>query len=184
MKSQSSISAVLDPRCSHRTAAGRQCRQLSADSRSGLCAHHRDLQRQKETDDLYRNLLARCQNFQTAQGVNFALANIYRLLAANRISPRRASVLAYLNSLLLRTLPAIDYDHKTGHTDPTAPKKNASEVEEIEDDEAEAEEDEAEEDEDNSSPTFDEEISTTATPTAAPVWDSSVLEPDPTKKPS
>jgi hypothetical protein len=73
-----------------------------------------------EIEDLSDDLLARSQNFQTAQGINFALANIYRLLAANRISTRRASVLAFINSLLLRTLPAIDYDHATGHKDPTA----------------------------------------------------------------
>lgn len=126
MKSQSSNSAVISDRCSHRTAAGRQCRQLSADSRSALCVHHRDLQKLKETDDLSAELLAKCQNFQTGQGINFALANIYRLLAANRISVRRASVLAYINSLMLRTFPAIDYDWKNGYKDPTLPKPIAT----------------------------------------------------------
>jgi len=121
MNSQA-VSTVLSTRCSHRTATDRQCRQLAADPQSGLCSHHRAVQKQMEADDLSDNLLARSQNFQTAQGVNFALANIYRLLAANRISPRRASVLAYINSLLLRTLPAIDYDQENGHTDPTAPE--------------------------------------------------------------
>ncbi len=185
MKSQSLKSAAISARCSHRTAAGRQCRQLSADARSGLCAHHRDLQKQKETDDLSRELLVRCQNFQTAQGVNFALANIYRLLATNRISPRRASVLAYVNSLLLRTLPAIDYDHENGRTDPTALEDDDPEADEIED--AEIENEEVEED---SSEMLHEEVSTTAAPpsntsaNATPTWSPSIPEPDPTKKPS
>lgn len=122
MKSQSKASLVPSFRCSHRTAIGRQCRQLCADAQSRLCPHHRDKQKQSESIDLSRALLARSQNFQTAQGLNFALANIYRLLAANRISPRRASVLAYINSLLLRTLPAIDADQEAGITDPTAPE--------------------------------------------------------------
>ena len=124
MKAQSNNRTAINEvtRCSHRTAAGRQCRQLSADSRSGLCVHHRDLQKQKEMDDLSAELLQKCQNFQTGQGINFALSNIYRLLATNRISARRASVLAYINSLLLRTFPAIDYDWKNGYKDPTIPK--------------------------------------------------------------
>jgi len=170
MKSQSLNSTSPATRCSHRTAAGRQCRQLSADSHSRLCAHHLNLQKQKEAEDLSDDLLARSQNFQTAQGVNFALANIYRLLAANRISPRRATVLAYLNSLLLRTLPAIDYDHRTGHTDPTASENYESEP--------------------NSTETNAEQACATPAPpsnsstNSAPVWDPSVPEPDPTKKPS
>jgi hypothetical protein len=122
-----------------------------------------------EADDLSDKLLARSQNFQTAQGVNFAVANIYPLLAANRISPRRASVLAYINSLLLRTLPAIDYDEENGHTDPTAPG-----------------EDETKED---SSETNVEDVCTTTAPTNTPSnakngWKASIPEPDLTRKPS
>jgi len=180
MNSQSSNSTVVSVRCSHRTAAGRQDRQPSADSCSCFCAHRRDLQKQKEIDDLSDDLLARSQNFQTAQGVNFALANIYRLLAANHISPRRASVLAYVNSHLLRTLPAIDYDAENGHTDPTAD----------EEDETEEDETEMDETEEDSSVRLDEASSATTAPPSntqvnpAPAWDSSILDPDPTKKPS
>jgi hypothetical protein len=179
MKSQSPNITAVTFRCSHRAASGRQCRQLSADSCSGLCAHHRDLQKQKETDDLSHELLARCQNFQTAQGVNFALANIYRLLATNRISPRRASVLAYVNSLLLRTLPAIDYDHENGHTDPTVPEPNETEADETEADEIEG---------DFSEPIDAKPSTTYASPShlsaSDAVWGPSDPEPDPAKKPS
>jgi hypothetical protein len=168
MNSQA-VTTVLSTRCSHRTTSGRQCRQLAADPQSGVCSHHRAVQKQMEANDLSDTLLARSQNFQTAQGVNFALANIYRLLAANRISPRRASVLAYINSLLLRTLPAIDYDQENGHTDPTA-----------------SGEDETEED---SSETNVEDLGTTtapndASPNAKHGWDASIPEPDLTRKPS
>jgi len=176
MKSKSLASDVLSTRrCSHRTASGRQCRQLSANSQSLLCANHLAQQKQMEVEDLSDDLLARSQNFQTAQGINFALANIYRLLAANRISTRRASVLAFINSLLLRTLPAIDYDHATGHKDPTA---------------QEADETDAENDlESDSSMTDAEEASANVPPTntfskAPQDWTTSIPEPDPTKKPS
>jgi hypothetical protein len=45
--------------------------------------------------------------------------NLYQLLAQNRISPRRAAVLAHISSLLLRTLPAITADNAAGITYPT-----------------------------------------------------------------
>jgi hypothetical protein len=48
--------------------------------------------------------------FQNAQGINHSLGALYTLLAQGRISARRASVLAYISNLLLRTLPAIDTD--------------------------------------------------------------------------
>jgi hypothetical protein len=122
MKTQSLSFVVPSPRCSHLTAAGRRCRQLSADRQPGLCHHHRAVQKQKEAHDHSHALLSRSQGFQTAQGLNFALGNLYKLLAANRISARRAAVLAYINSLQLRTLPAIDSDNDAGITDPTAPQ--------------------------------------------------------------
>lgn len=120
----STQSAVLPVRCSYRTAEGRQCRLFSTDPRSGLCPQH--LRKQKDPADLTKPLLANCQGFQTAQGINFSLSNLYKLLAANRISPRRASVLAFISSLLLHTLPAIDADSAAGVTDPTAKKEAAS----------------------------------------------------------
>ncbi len=200
MKSKSLASDVLSTRCSHRTAAGRQCRRLSADPQSRLCNHHHAVQKQKEAEDLSDALLARSQNFQTAQGINFALANIYRLLAANRISARRASVLAFINSLLLRTLPAIDYDRATGHIDPTVPKKLKSaagpfttdEAVDTEDDEEEDVDENANEDAEDVDKDEDrdaEEECPTTPPTntftkATPGWDASIPEPDPTKKPS
>jgi hypothetical protein len=204
MKSKSLAFAVLSTRCSHRTAAGRQCRRLSADAHSGLCNHHRAVQKQKEAEDLSDALLARSQNFQTAQGINFALANIYRLLAANRISTRRASVLAFINSLLLRTLPAIDYDHATGHIDPTVPKKLKSAAGPSTTDEAvDTEDDEEDHDDENVDENANEDVeevykdedgdaeeecatapSTNTFTKSTPGWDASIPEPDPAKKPS
>lgn len=47
-------------------------------------------------------------DFQDPQGINHSLAALYKLLASGQISPRRATGLAYIASLLLRTLPAIN----------------------------------------------------------------------------
>jgi len=168
--SANTISADDFARCQHRTPSGRRCQSTTTAPNASLCyTHAQSQQKAKEVGDLSSALLQNYQNFQTAQGVNFALANIYRLLAANRISARRASVLAYINSLLLRTLPAIDADFENGITDPTAPKKHETE-----------------------SPSSLTNNATAGTTTAAPshpctnaaqVWDSP-NEPDPTKKPS
>lgn len=107
VKSPSPVTSAA--RCQHRTAAGRQCRSLASDPSSGLCPHHAASTRAVN----FREALTReAFDFQRPQGVNNSLGALYNLLAEGRISPRRASVLAYISSLLLRTLPAIDYDNE------------------------------------------------------------------------
>ncbi len=114
MKSKTANAVVPSIRCAHRTPGGRQCRLPVSDARSGLCPQHRAAQQQIEAADHYLHLTTKFQYFQTAQGINYSLGNLYQLLAQNRISPRRAAVLAYINSLLLRTLPQIDADNAAG----------------------------------------------------------------------
>jgi hypothetical protein len=97
-------------RCQHRTAAGRQYRSFASDPSSGLCPHHA--------------APTRAANFREAL-TNNSFGALYNLLAEGRISPRRASVLAYISSLLLRTLPAIDYDNEHyGYDDSEAEEQN------------------------------------------------------------
>jgi hypothetical protein len=125
-------------RCQHRTAAGRQCRSLADDASSGFCPHHA-AQNSVELDfrgELTRNAF----DFQRSQGVNNSLGVLYKLLAEGRISPRRASVLAYISSLLLRTLPAIDYDNEHFNYDDDDDKAKRSDAEEADDDEEAQEE--------------------------------------------
>jgi hypothetical protein len=108
MPAKSSSSTTNASRCQHRFAAGRQCRSLASDASSELCPHHAAAE--KETN--FREALTRrAKEFQNAQGVNHSLGALYDLLAEGHTSPRRASVLAYISNLLLRTLPAIDYDN-------------------------------------------------------------------------
>jgi hypothetical protein len=47
---------------------------------------------------------------QRAQQINHSLIALYKLLAQGRISPRQASVLAYIGSLVLRSHKDVDYD--------------------------------------------------------------------------
>jgi hypothetical protein len=60
--------------------------------------------------DLSRHFGPDSVNFKSAYEVNDFLCSLARLMIENRISARRASVLAYIASLELRTLPAIDQE--------------------------------------------------------------------------
>jgi hypothetical protein len=116
MKLQTVNPAVLSTRCTYRSASGRQCRLTIFDPQSGLCAnHHADL-KQNERADLADILFRDAQDFQTAQGINYALRSLHWLVGKNRISSRRANVLAYICGLLLRTLPAIAAERQAGIT--------------------------------------------------------------------
>ena len=113
--------SVLPTRCAYRTASGRQCRLAIFDPQSGLCAnHHADL-KQNERADVANILFRDAQDFQTAQGINQSLRCLYWLVGKNRISPRRADVLAHISGLLLRSLPAIAAEQQAGITYTPAP---------------------------------------------------------------
>jgi hypothetical protein len=115
-QSDKTIPINKSARCQHRTPAGRQCRLLASNTHSGLCAQHHAEYRHRSSADLSASLTKRSGSYETAQGINSLLVTLYGLLAENRISPRRAAVLAYISSLLLRTLPAIDADQAAGIT--------------------------------------------------------------------
>ncbi len=111
MTHKSPSSDFTPERCQHRTPTGRQCCSLVVDPNSSFCARHAASE-PADSEDFSVALTQKACRFQNAQGINHSLAALYALLARGRISPRRASVLAYISSLLLRTLPAIDYDRE------------------------------------------------------------------------
>lgn len=121
-KSARTNSAKDSTRCAHCTPSGRRCKMPVAAPGQLLCGMHTQELIRADGLNLREALLANSQGLQTAQGINLALGNIFKLLAANYISARRASVLTFICSQLLRTLPAIDADKAMGITDPTAPK--------------------------------------------------------------
>jgi hypothetical protein len=96
-------------RCTHRFANGMRCRLLTLDPYSTFCANHATrVENQREPADTAASLTADLKEFRSAIPINDFLARLLLLLAENRISPRRAAVLAYITNQLLRTLPAID----------------------------------------------------------------------------
>jgi hypothetical protein len=109
MKAQSPISAFTPERCQYRTAAGRQCCSSVIDPGGSFCARHAASEH-SDSEDFSVALTQKACRFQNAQGINHSLGALYALCAQGRISPRRASTLAYISSLLLRSLTAIDND--------------------------------------------------------------------------
>jgi hypothetical protein len=96
-------------RCAHRFANGRRCRLWSSNIDSPFCPGHATLpQNQREPADTAASLTADLKEFRSAIPINEFLARLLLLLAQDRISPRKAAVLAYITNQLLRTLPAID----------------------------------------------------------------------------
>ncbi len=99
------------PRCQYRTRTGRRCRQAVSDVATGLCSRHA-LSRPKHPQeaDLAAVLTGQLTTFVSAADINQVLSKLLIVLTQDRISARRAAVIAYISNLLLRTLPAIDRD--------------------------------------------------------------------------
>jgi hypothetical protein len=109
MTTKPSSSDFTPERCQYRTATGRQCCSIAVDPDSSFCARHAG-SAPSDSEDLSAVLTYKTYDFQNAHSVNRSLGALYKLCAQGRISPRRASTLAYINSLLLRSLTAIDND--------------------------------------------------------------------------
>lgn len=61
--------------------------------------------------DFSAELIEGFGDFQRAQHINHSFIELYKLVAQGRISPRRAAVLTYIGSYILRSLKYIDYDN-------------------------------------------------------------------------
>ena len=99
------------PHCQQRTPSGRRCRIAVSDPGSGLCFKHAAAQnKDRDAANLAVQLIGDTQEFTSAVAINRSLGELYKLLARDEIAPRRAAVMAYTGSLLLRTLPAIEHE--------------------------------------------------------------------------
>ena len=109
MTHKSPSSDFTPERCQYRTATGRQCCSSVIDPDRSFCARHAASE-PDDSQDFSVPLTEKACRFQNVQGINHSLGALYTLCAQGRISPRRASTLAYISSLLLRSLTAIDTD--------------------------------------------------------------------------
>jgi hypothetical protein len=100
--------AINDSRiCRHRTRTGRRCR-LPVSENSALCFRHAALRQTHSVDADLASAFPQLSEFRSAVVINEFLSKLLALLVQDRISTKRAAVLAYITNQLLRTLPAID----------------------------------------------------------------------------
>jgi hypothetical protein len=103
--------SALQTRCQHRTPKGRQCRTPLTAAHATLCPRHALLAQDRLRDDstdLSSLLDKSLPEKKSAADIRTQLWNLSLALQQGRVSPRRAAVLAYISSLLVRTLPAIE----------------------------------------------------------------------------
>ena len=101
-------------RCRYRTPTGRRRRAARSSPSSPFARIIAPWPRRRPSTTFAADLAARLKRYsyslQSVEGVHDSLAELFILLAQDRVSPRRAAVLAHLSSLLLRTLPYDEAD--------------------------------------------------------------------------
>jgi hypothetical protein len=122
LKSTNARSSNASSRCCHTFANAQRCRLPVSNEASQFCARHaKRLQNQVDLDDAgdsSANLTAGLTEFTSAEPVNEFLSRLLLLLGQNRISPRRAAVLAYIATQILRTIAAMDSEDERGLSSP------------------------------------------------------------------
>ena len=104
-------------RCIYLYPNGRRCRLYATAVNPNFCPAHAPLPaNQPNPAEIASTLTANLDDFTSAVQINDFLSRLLLLLAQDKISTRRAAVLAYITNQLLRTLPAID---KEEHRDET-----------------------------------------------------------------
>ena len=98
-------------RCQHRTSSGRQCRFRTSGAASQLCSRHCAIE--AHSADLAAALTEGLAEFTSAAPLNDFLSRLLLLLAQDRISSRRAAVLAYITNQLLRTVSVMEQEAAT-----------------------------------------------------------------------
>jgi hypothetical protein len=89
------------------------------DARSGYCFRHAKPEpAPSDSVDLSAELIGEHSDFQSAVAINNFLANLLTLVTKGRVSPRRASVLAYITNQLLHSHRAIILETKADDDQP------------------------------------------------------------------
>src|SRR6266852_3657499 len=124
-------------RCQHLFPNGKRCRKYATDSHFGLCLHHFTVsaalgaarqQDQSDFTDLSPDLLPELSEFSVGADIRQFLARLLTLVTKGRISPRRASVLAYITNQLLHSHRAIDRENLLQLEDSGPPRLEAGDI--------------------------------------------------------
>jgi hypothetical protein len=95
-------------RCLHRTKCGRRCRRPAAGPESRFCERHEGIDDADHKPDLSLALTAGLQKLDSPAALSEFLSRLLLLLSQDRISPRRAAVLAYVTNQILRAVSAVE----------------------------------------------------------------------------
>ena len=108
--SPSPASPPAHDRCAYVSHSGRRCRANSADLHTGLCRKHAArTHTDPDSADVSVELFGEgTPSFESFEEINSVLKNLVVLVAQGRISARRAGVITYSLSFILRGLQAID----------------------------------------------------------------------------
>ena len=99
-------------RCLHRTPTGRQCHFSVAEKSASFCSRHTSFHLDNSDSlDLVPVLLGKQRKLNAATDIQRVLGRLFILLAAGRITAKRASTLTYIIQQLLRTLPAVEREN-------------------------------------------------------------------------
>ncbi len=101
--------SMHDPnRCNYSFPNGMRCRLIGFGNQP-FCPKHTQVAVPPQPDpaEIASTLTVNLDDFTSAAKINDLLARLLLLLAQDKISTRRAAVLAYITNQLLRTLPAI-----------------------------------------------------------------------------
>jgi hypothetical protein len=112
-------------RCQYRYANGKRCRLSGSKPHFGLCSHHSTQSnpaasqpQHNDAEDLSADLLPELSEFSSGTDIRQFLARLLVLVTKGRVSPRRASVLAYITNQLLHSHRAITLESKPAEEDP------------------------------------------------------------------
>jgi hypothetical protein len=125
------ISATLSrATCLYVSKSGRHCR-FPVLASAQFCRGHIHLQFGSPVQplidinldaDLTSSFTPQALNFKSGSEVNEFLCSLVQLIVENRISARRGSVLAYIASLQLRTLPVMDLEFERSQFQDECPR--------------------------------------------------------------
>jgi hypothetical protein len=112
-------------RCQYRYSNGKRCRLSGSMPHFGLCSHHFSLsnpgayqQSFSDSEDLSADLLPELSEFSAGTDIRQFLGRLLTLVTRGRISPRRASVLAYITNQLLHSHRAIILESEPAKDEP------------------------------------------------------------------
>ena len=123
-------------RCPYLYPNGKRCSLPGLPAHSGFCLRHSQANApialtahvQNDSEDLSADLLPELSEFDSAIDINKFLARLVVLVTKGRISPRRASVLAYITNQLLHSHRAIDRENLLQLEDSDPPRLEAGDI--------------------------------------------------------